>query len=46
MKTYSLDQVVNKYIGKRGTEKREKFEQELKLELLGQAIKKREKSEI
>jgi len=43
MKTYSLDQVENKYIGKRGTRKREKFEQELKLELLGQAIKEARK---
>jgi DNA-binding XRE family transcriptional regulator len=40
MKTYSLDEVTDKYIGTKGTEKREKFEQELKLELLGEAIKK------
>ncbi len=39
MKTYSLDEVTDKYIGKRGTAKREEFEQELKLELLGEAIK-------
>ena len=39
MKTYSLDEVTDKYIGKRGTPKREEFEQELKLELLGEAIK-------
>ena len=31
---------TDKYIGKRGTEKREAFEQELKLDLLGQTIKK------
>jgi DNA-binding XRE family transcriptional regulator len=43
MKTYSLNQVEDKYIGKRGTKKREKFEQELKLELLGQAIKEARK---
>ena len=40
MKTYSLDEVTDKYVGKRGTEKREKFEQELNLELLGLAVKK------
>lgn len=40
MKTYKLDQVTDKYIGKKGTEKRDAFEQELKLDLLGQTIKK------
>ncbi len=39
MKTYSLEQITDKYIGKRGSDKRETFEQELKLELLGEAIK-------
>ena len=39
MKTYSLDEITDKYIGKKGTPKREDFEQELKLELLGEAIK-------
>ena len=43
MRTYSLDEVTDKYIGKKGTPKREKFEQELKLELLGEAIKKARK---
>ncbi len=43
MKTYSLDEVTDKYIGKNGTPKREKFERELKLELLGEAIKKARK---
>ena len=43
MKTYSLDEVTDKYVGKLGTERREKFEQELKLELLGQAVKKARK---
>ena len=40
MKTYSLDEVTDKYIGKKGTPKRDRFEQELKLELLGEAIRK------
>ncbi|MBE9466755.1 MAG: helix-turn-helix transcriptional regulator [Bacteroidetes bacterium] len=39
MKTYSLDEVTDKYIGKKEMPKRQKFEQELKLELLGEAIK-------
>lgn len=43
LKTYSLDEVTDKYIGKRGTAKRETFEYELKLELLGEAIKRARK---
>jgi len=39
MKTYSLDELTNKYIGKKGTPKRDQFEQELRMDLLGQAIK-------
>ncbi len=31
MKTYSLDEVTDKYVGKLGTERRDKFEQELNL---------------
>jgi HTH-type transcriptional regulator/antitoxin HipB len=44
MKTYSLEEVTDQYIGKRGTPKRELFEQELRLELLGDAIKKARKA--
>lgn len=44
MKTYSLEEVTDQYIGKRGTTKRELFEQELRLELLGDAIKKARKA--
>ena len=43
MKTYTLDKVTDKYIGKIGTGERDSFEQELKLELLGEAIKKARK---
>jgi len=43
MKTTSLDTLIDKHIGKVGTPKRDKFEQELKLELLGQAIKQARK---
>lgn len=39
LKTYSLDEITNKHIGKHGTPKREAFENELRLDLLGEAIK-------
>ncbi len=39
MKTYSLDNLTDKYIGKKGTKKRDEFENELRLDLLGLAIK-------
>lgn len=45
MKTYTLEEVTDQYIGKRGTPKRELFEQELRLELLGDAIKKARKAQ-
>ncbi len=38
-KTVSLDTMIDKHIGKRGTAKREAFENELRIDLLGQAIK-------
>jgi HTH-type transcriptional regulator/antitoxin HipB len=44
MKTYSLDELTDQYIGKRGTPKREIFEQELRLELIGDAIRKARKA--
>ena len=42
-KTYSLEEITDTYIGKRGTPKREAFEYELRLDLLGEAIKKARK---
>ena len=39
MKTYSLEELTDKYIGKIGTKKRDEFENELRLDLLGLAIK-------
>ena len=39
MKTYSLDQVQDKLIGKIGTVNRDKFEFELQMDLIGKAIK-------
>jgi HTH-type transcriptional regulator/antitoxin HipB len=44
MKTYSLEELTDQYIGKRGTPKREQFEQELRLDLLGEAIRKARKA--
>jgi len=44
MKTYSLEELTDKYIGKRGTPKRELFEQELCIEHLGEAIRKARKA--
>ena len=38
-KTVSLETIIDKNIGKLGTERREAFESELRIDLLGQAIK-------
>lgn len=38
-KPVPLDTMIDKHIGKRGTERRESFENELRIDLLGQAIK-------
>ena len=42
-KTTSLDEMMDKHIGKKGTEKREAFENELRLDLIGHAIKEARK---
>ena len=39
MKTHSLDEVQDKLIGKIGTSDRDKFEYELHMDLIGQAIR-------
>ena len=39
LKTVSLDTMIDKHIGIRGTPKREAFENELRIDLLGYAIK-------
>lgn len=39
MKTYSLEELTDKYIGEKGTERRDAFENELRLDLLGHAIR-------
>lgn len=40
LKTVSLDTMIDKHIGKVGTKRRDSFENELKIDLLGNAIKK------
>lgn len=40
MKKYTLDELTDKYIGEKGTPEREQFEFELKLDVLGEMIKK------
>ena len=39
MQTYTFDEVKDKYLGKRGTEKRDKYENELRMDLIGEAIR-------
>ncbi|MBP4143208.1 helix-turn-helix transcriptional regulator [Flavobacterium sp. P4023] len=39
MKTYSLDEVTDKFVGEKGTANRDNFENELKIDLIGQTIK-------
>ena len=39
MKTYTLNEVQDKLIGKIGTPERDKFEYELQMDLIGKAIK-------
>jgi HTH-type transcriptional regulator / antitoxin HipB len=38
-KTVSLDTMIDKHIGKIGTQRRDSFENELRIDLLGQTIK-------
>jgi DNA-binding XRE family transcriptional regulator len=39
MKTYTLEEMTDKHIGKKGTSRRDDFEEELRLDILGQTIK-------
>ena len=39
MKTFTLEEITDKHIGKQGTQKREEFENELRLDLIGEAIR-------
>lgn len=42
-KTVSIDTMIDKHIGKKGTEKRNAFENELRIDLIGEAIKQARK---
>ena len=39
MKTYTLSEMKDKYIGEKGTENRENYEYELRMDVLGRMIK-------
>lgn len=39
-KVYTLEDMKNRYIGERGTDKRETYEYELRMEIIGEMIKK------
>lgn len=43
LKLIGIDEVIDKHIGKTGTPRREAFENELRLDLLGEAIKQARK---
>lgn len=43
MKMISLEELTDKHIGKKGTEKRDKFEYELNMEIVGSIIKEARK---
>lgn len=43
LKTFSIDEVTDKYIGELGTPKRDAFENELRLDLIGEAIRQARK---
>ena len=43
MKIYTLEQAKDKHLGKIGTEKRDKYEYEIRLDLLGEMIKQTRK---
>jgi len=45
IKTTSLEELTDKYIGEKGTPEREEFDYELSIELLGEAIKKARKDQ-
>jgi len=45
MQTYTLDQLTDEFIGKIGTQERERFEFELKLDVLGYMIKQARKEQ-
>ena len=45
LKVYSLDEMLDKHIGEKGTTERNNFESELRLDLLGEMIKRARKEQ-
>ena len=45
MKKYTLEALTDQYIGEKGSKKREQFEFELKLDIMGEMIKKTRKEQ-
>ena len=43
IKTHSLDEITDEFIGKKGTPERDKFEFELKMDLIGEMIRETRK---
>lgn len=43
IKTFTLDQLKDKHLGEVGTERRDKYEYELRLDLLGEVIRRTRK---
>jgi len=39
MQIYTFDEVKDRYLGKKGTDKRDKYENELRMDLIGEAIR-------
>lgn len=45
LKTYSLDEIKDKYIGKKGSKNREEYEYQLRMDILGHMIKSARKQQ-
>jgi HTH-type transcriptional regulator / antitoxin HipB len=45
IKTYTLEELTDRHIGKKGTPKRKQFEFDLKLDILGDMVKKARKEQ-
>ncbi len=43
IKTYTLDEIKDEFIGRRGTRKREKYEYDLQMDIIGEVIKEARK---
>lgn len=43
MKTYSLEELTDQYIGRKGDPKRDEFDRELRIDLLGEVVRRTRK---